>query len=220
MTAKDLLHKILDYNYLWARSDLLKDKPSVVRKQQIESMLNAFGLSKEYVNPLVQIKYSIIGKKEELSRAKQLNKLTNIEYLRRGEFLNDRPYEGNQELANKALQKIKELYEGVPEDRLELPVNISWMFNNLLNFRQDVYKVAYPNRGMLEGFSVGLIYSHYLQGELKTLIKNNLEEIDNTLWLILDPKQREIDIEELKNNFDYPDVDLDEIDLNWRVKNY
>ncbi|MFT5816634.1 MAG: hypothetical protein ACI95K_000101 [Lentimonas sp.] len=220
MTAKDLLHKLLDYNYLWTRADLINDKPSVIRKQQIESMLNAFGLSKKYVNTLVQIKYSIVGKKEELSRAKHLNKLTNIEYLRQGEFLNDRPYEENQELAEKALQKIKELYKNAPEDRLKRPVDIGWMFNNLLNFRQEIYKAAYPNEGMIEGFSVGLIYSHYLQGELKTLIKNNLKEIDNTLWLILDPKQREIEIEELKSEFNYPDVDLDKIDLDWRMENY
>ncbi|MFT4996479.1 MAG: hypothetical protein ACI9BJ_000980, partial [Flavobacteriales bacterium] len=36
MTAKDLLHKLLDYNYLWTRADLINDKPSVIRKQQIE----------------------------------------------------------------------------------------------------------------------------------------------------------------------------------------
>jgi hypothetical protein len=69
------------------------------------------------------------------------------------------------------------------------------------------------NEGMLEGFSVGLIYSQHLQSEIKNLIRENLEEIDNTLWLILDPKQREIDIEEVENRFDYPDVDLGEIDL-------
>ena len=220
MTAKDLLHKILDYNYLWCRSDLLNDKPSVLRREQIESLQEAFGLTKKYVNPLVQIKYSIVGKKGELSRAKQLNKLTNMQYLMQGEFLRDRPYEENKELAERATNKIKELYEHVPEDRMNRPVDIGWMFNNLWNFRQEIYKVAYPNEGMLEGFSVGLIYSKYLQSELKKLIKNNLDDIDDTLWLILDPQKREIDIEELKSRFNYPDVDLDKIDLNWRIDNY
>jgi hypothetical protein len=220
MTAKDLLHKLLDYNYLWIRTDLINDKPSVIRRQQIESLLNAFGLSKKYVNSMVQIKYSIIGEKEKLSRAKQLNKLTNIEYLIQGEFLHDRPFEENQELSDSAIKKIKELYKHAPEDRMKRPVDISWMFNSLLNFRQEVYKVTYPNEGMLEGFSVGLIYSHYLQSKLKNLITENLEEIDNTLWLILDPKQREIDIKELKSKFGYPDINLEEIDLDWRIDNY
>ena len=220
MTAKDLLHKLLDYNYLWTRKDFLNDKPSVIRREQIESLLEAFGLSKKYVNPLVQIKYSIVGKKEELSRAKQLNKLTNIQYLMQGEFLRDRPYEENQELTNRATNKIKELYKHAPEDRMKRPVDIGWIFNSLLNFRQEIYKVAYPNGGMLEGFSVGLIYSQYLQSELKNHIQDNLEDIDNTIWLILDPQKREIDIEVLKSKFNYPDVDLDKIDLDWRVENY
>lgn len=220
MTAKDLLHKLLDYNYLWTRADFLNDKPSVIRRQQIESLLEAFELSKKYVNPLVQIKYSIVGKKEELSRSKQLNKLTNIQYLMQGEFLHDRPYEENKELTERAIKKIKELYEHAPEDRMKRPVDLGWMFNSLLNFRQEIYKVAYPNGGMLEGFSVGLIYSQYLQAELKGLIKDNLENIDNTLWLILDPKKRDIDVKELKSKFNYPDVDLDKIDLDWRIENY
>ncbi|MCH2225056.1 MAG: hypothetical protein MK066_09835 [Crocinitomicaceae bacterium] len=220
MTAKDLLHKILDYNYLWSRSDLLNDKPSVLRRQQIESLLDAFGLSKKHVNPLVQIKYSIVGEKDKLSRAKQLNKLTNIQYLMQGEFLHDRPYEENMELAERAINKIKEMYKHAPEDRMNRPVDIGWMFNNLFNFRQEIYKVASPNEGMLEGFSVGLIYSKYLQSELKKLITDNLDDIDDTLWLILDPKKREFDIEELKSRFNYPDVDLDKIDLDWRIDNY
>lgn len=220
MTAKDLLYKYFEYKYLWARADLLNDRPSIIRKNQIESLLDAFGLSKKYVNPFIQIKYSIVGKKEELSRSIQLNKITNIEYLERGEFLFDRPYEENKELSNLAIKKISELYQGITDDRLKRPVDISWMFNNLLIFRQQIYKVGYPSEGMVEGFSVGLIYSQYLKSKLKKIINYNLEEIDNTLWLILDPKKREIDIEELRTKFAYPDVDLDKIDLQWKANNY
>ena len=59
MTAKDLLLKILDYQYLWILPQNKNSKPAKLRLEQIESLLDAFGLTKKYVNPLVQIKYSI-----------------------------------------------------------------------------------------------------------------------------------------------------------------
>lgn len=220
MTAKDLLYKILEYNCLWSDTDLAKDKPSVIRKQQIESLLDAFGLSKKYVNPLIQIKYYIGRKKEEINRASQLNKLTDIEYLMRGEFLHDRPYEENHELSARAIKEIKKMDNNIPEDRLNRPVDIGWMFNSLLNFRVKAYELAYPDEGMLEGFSVGLMYSQHLQTILKKTILENLAEIDDTLWLILDPQRRDISIEELVSEFNYPDVDLNKIDFEWRIENY
>ena len=72
MTAKALLYKILDFQYLWTLPQNKNSKPAKVRLEQIDSLLDAFGLSKKYVNPLVQIKYSITGKKEELNRARHL----------------------------------------------------------------------------------------------------------------------------------------------------
>ena len=38
MTAKDLLYKILDYNYLWSSSARVNETPSKLRKAQIEWM--------------------------------------------------------------------------------------------------------------------------------------------------------------------------------------
>ena len=61
MTAKDLLYKILDYHYLWTLPQNRKSKPAKLRYQQIETLLDAFGLTKKKVNPLVQIKYTIAG---------------------------------------------------------------------------------------------------------------------------------------------------------------
>ena len=211
MTAKDLLYKYLDYNYIWSGSGRIKDKPSIIRRQQIEALLSAFGLSKKYIKPLIQIKYSIFGKKGELNRSKYLNKLTD---------LHDRPYEDNQDLANKAIDRIKEIYKNIPGGKENEPVDFGWMYNNLLNFRQEIYNVSCPNEGMLEGFSVGLIYSHYLQSELKKIINKNLDEIDDTLWLILDPTKKEIDLEILISEFNYPDVDLEAVDLDWTIENY
>ncbi|MGY3795700.1 hypothetical protein [Aquimarina sp. 433] len=220
MTGKDLLYKYLDYKYLWSNSDRLNEKPSIIRRQQLNSLLDAFGLSKKHVNPLVQMKYFLSGRKEELNRSQHLNKLSDIQYFEQGEFLNDREYDVNEELIIRAFDKIKELYKNPPESRMNRPIHVGWMFNDLMNFRQEIFKVAYPWGGMDEGFAVGLIYSKYLQSELKKTINENLNKIDETLWLIIDPQKREIDLETIKSEFQYPDVDLEEIDLNWRIENY
>lgn len=216
MTAKDLLYKILDYNYLWNRPDRINSKPSKVRLSQIEILLEAFGLTKKYVNPLIQIKYSIVGNKEKVDRIKHLNQLTNLEYLMQGEFLFDRETDLNKELEERAMTKVKDIFSDLPEDFFKKRVDIGWMFNDLLRFRQEIYNLTYPTGGMLEGFSIGLHYSQYLQKELKDIIKSNLSDIDDTLCLILDPKKRVFKNEEI----DYAEVDLKSIDLEWRMENY
>lgn len=216
MTAKDLLNKVLDYNYLWSSPDRKNSKPATVRLTQIEVLQEAFGLTKKYVNPFVKIKYSIVGDTQSLDRAKHLNKLTNLEYLLRGEFLHDREKDANAELSKKIITKTTLLYPDMAEYINQRPVDIGWLFNDLLNFRQDVYKLTYPNGGMLEGFSAGLHYSFYLQGQLKEVVNSNLSDIDETLWLILDPTKRVLN----KGEINYPDADLENIDLEWRMANY
>lgn len=216
MTAKDLLNKVLDYNYLWSSPEIKKSKPSIIRLSQIDALQEAFGLTKKYVNPWIQVKYHFTGEKEKRNRAQYLNKLTNLEYLLKGEFLRDREKDVNKELSDRITTKIIELYPDLPDDILQKSVDIEWLFNNLLNFRQEIYKITYPNGGMLEGFSAGLYYSFYLQRQLKEIIKNNLFDIDETLWLILDPAKRELN----KDEINYPEADLENIDLEWRMENY
>lgn len=218
MTAKDLLIKLLEYNFLWKSHQ--QSKPSMLRRKQIECLLEAFELTKNHVNRSVKSTYSFSGIKEKMSRKIYLSKLSNIAYLEKGEFLKDIPYEEYHELSLKAIKKIEEIYKHIPESGMNKPVDIGWMFNSLYNFRQKIYNLTYPNGGMLEGFSVGLIYSKYLQSELKKVVNNNLEDIDNTLWSILDPKKREIDIDILKNKYKYEDVDFAKIDLEWSMENY
>ncbi|UUC44749.1 hypothetical protein [Flavobacterium cerinum] len=220
MTAKDLLYKILDYQYLWSLPQNKNSKPANLRLEQIEALLDAFGLTKKYVNPLVQIKYSIVGDKESLDRARHLNKLTNLDYVLKGEFLHDREENGNAVLSEKIRETIILLYPFMKEDINERPVNISWLYNNLFLFRKEVYKLIYPNEGMLEGFSAGLHYSFYLQNNLKKLIKDNLNEIDETLWLILDPAKRDIEMNTLVSQYKYVDHDFRKIDFDWQMENY
>jgi len=220
MTAKDLLYKILDYQYLWILPHNQNSKPAKLRLEQIESLLEAFGLTKKQVNPLVQIKYLIGGDKEGMERSKYLRKLTNLQYLLGGEFLRDRENDANAEISEKIIKTITSLYPYIGEETARTSLHISWLFNNLMSFRQQVYKLIYPNGGMDEGFSAGLHYSFYLQSKLKTLITENLHEIDETLWLILDPTKREIEMDILVSKYKYINHDFRAIDLDWRMEDY
>lgn len=218
MTAKDLLYKILDYNYLWSSPERRNSKPAKIRLSQIETLLEAFELTKKYVNPLVQIKYSFTGNTEKLTRAQHLNKLTNLEYVLSGEFLHDREKDANNELSDKIITQITALYSD--PDLLDhirhRTVDIGWLFSDLMNFREEIYKITLPENGMSEGFSSGLHYSFYLKRQLKDIIKANLSDIDETLWEILDPYKREVSKEEIN----YQDVNLDIIDHEWIIDNY
>lgn len=211
MNAKDLLNKYLDYNHLWASPERIDTKPAIMRRLQIAALQKAFGLTKKNANPLLQITYSFGGQKQRLDRTQYLKELTDLEYLLQGEFLHDRNEGANKELTDRITATMTSVYPGLTDNVLHKTGHIHWLFNNLLNFRIEVYKITYSESGMSEGFSSGLQYSRYLQAQLIESIKNNLSDIDDTLWLILDPARREFGV----NEINYPDIDLKSIDHEW-----
>ena len=208
MTAKDLLHKVLEYLHGWSN---VNDKPATVRLVQIHAMQKAFGLAKKSGSSFIPFRLFMRGATDDHAA---------LSYLVEGGFLNDRSQAENKIIAERVKAKIQELYPWAPEDNITRPHDIKWLYNNLFNYRRDIYAVTSPDGGMLEGFSGGLYYSFYLKSKLKSVIKENLEEIDETLWLLLDPLKRYIDKEVLIGEYNYPDVDLDSIDYEWRMENY
>jgi hypothetical protein len=216
MTAIDLLHKVLDYYYLWSSPERVNSKPARSRLVQIERLLKGFEISKSNVNPAVKMIYSFLGQKKALTRAEYIKSQTNLIYFSSGEFINDRPKEDYNHLLLKITSALKSTHPEwgtlIDENRVDL----RWLFNNLLQFRQGIYNIAYPHGGMLEGFSTGLEYSFYLQKRFKEIVLSNLAEIDETLCLLIDPAKRSIN----KEDIDYPQFDLETIDLNWEMENY
>lgn len=220
MTAKDLLLKILEYRHDWAAPDRVQALPATLRFAQLSALQQALGLTKQHVNLLVRVRYRLGGQRTELDRAQYLNRLTNFEYVVGGEFIRDRPAEAYQELAAQARARVREAYPHPPEDRMARPVELSWLFNYLLNYRQQLYAVSQPERGMLEGFAVGLLYGQEIVNTVKTAILQHTAEIDEVLSRILDPSQRDISADQLVQEYGYPSADFDAIDLAWRMENY
>jgi hypothetical protein len=216
MTAKDLLHKYLNYDYLW-RSHT-EDEPSKIRLQQLNILLEVFNISTKNAVPS-DVNYLSVGVTDSMSRKEYLSELTDPEYFEMGEFLNDRPYATNKEVVMMATSAVGEIMKHSIEGHKN-EIHITWLFSDLLSYRREAYRFAYPPGGMLEGHSVGLYYSFYLQHKLREAIQPGLEEIDEVLWLLIDPQKSDIPLAELVSRFNYPDADLDKLDLDWRIANY
>lgn len=212
MTAKDLLYKVLDYQHYWAARPQSQSTPAVLRLAQIEALQVAFGLSKQAVNPNVQIMYN------RHDRAYHLNTLSTLEYLLQGEFLRDRPEEVYEAVATRARTTVCALYGFSPDDRLARRPHLSWLYNYLLHYRQALYGVSLPERGMLEGFAVGLLYGQELANRVKAVIQTSTGEMDDVLWELLDPAKRDIPTADLTQHFNYREIDFESIDLAWRME--
>lgn len=216
MTAKDLLHKYLNYDYLWRMHT--EDEPSKIRLQQLTILFEVFNISTKNALPS-PANYLFIDADNLMSRKEYLSELTDLEYFELGEFLNDRPYATNKEVVKMATSAVGEIMKHSIEGHKN-EIHITWLFSDLLSYRREAYRFSYPPGGMLEGHSVGLYYSFYLQHKLREAIQPGLEEIDDVLWLLIDPQKRDIPLAELISRFNYPDADLDKLDLDWRIENY
>lgn len=216
MTAKDLLHKYLNYAYLWRVHK--EDEPSKIRLQQLNILFEVFNISTKNAVPSLT-NYLSIDDDNIVARKEYLAEISDLEYFESGDFLEDRPYSTNKEVVNMATSAVGPIMERSIEG-MRKEIHITWLFNNLLSYRKEAYGFAYPPGGMLEGHSVGLYYSFYLQGKLAAAMQSTLEEIDEVLWLLIDPQKRDIPLAELINRFNYPDADLDKLDLDWRIENY
>ncbi len=219
MTAKDLLHLYVEYKQSWEGMDA---KPAKVRYDRLMAMQKAFGLAKprQLLNPERIITTNIRGTSESLTYEEKVNKLSQIEYFEQGEFLNERPYEQNQEVINMAMDNVNKHFPKLRKRYLKKPVDIRWLYNRLLLFRLDIHRFTIPEAGFLEGFSVGLFLGMVLMDDLKGLIKEKLTPIDDLIHLILDPEKKEASLDTLVKKYNYPDVDLASIDRKFEVDNY
>ncbi len=88
-------------------------------------------------------------------------------------------------------------------------------FLNLMKFSDHMRNTMEFNSGWLEAGSIFVRYSiRRTQHMLNGIDLTELEEIENIICKLLDPKQRIFTQYELIKNYDFPDVDLAEIDMD------
>jgi hypothetical protein len=158
-----------------------------------------------------------IEKQPILIRFKKLNALLsavncNLSTFVKGEFLKD----DDSELLETILFEINKTYPKLIKRLNEYEFintkKLNFLFTRLLEYRTKVELLFDCNSNVLavSGFHTLPIN---LTFEINKKIKSQTNIIDNILLLLIEPLFTEVTLELLVENFDYPDVDLDEIDL-------
>lgn len=227
LTAKDLLHKVVDFLQYDTTNDenffdeerLKKNPPQYYRALQIHAMLIAFGVTKlqspSYVNQVFRnIKRIYKGSEKSDIKAE-------LDFFMRGDFIDDELewVKKIPELDRRIKEFAKENVK-LSEDFYQRPLSIQWLFSDLLDFRIDIQRFIKGPTGLIEGFNIALFYSHKFQFESSEALKPIAQEIDETLALLIDPYQKSFTIEELISKFNYPNVNLNEVDSDWLMGNY
>ncbi|MEL6731977.1 MAG: hypothetical protein AAFP83_12675, partial [Bacteroidota bacterium] len=199
MTAKDLLHVYLDYVNSWIHPSNTDILPAKMRLQQIHALQKAFGLQKPYgpdegvIKPLEdregeavilndQVEAFILTSKP---RKQRIEEMSHLAYLEKGEFLIDRPQSSQDTFIKKVREKVGEVVN--PRLSQSSPIRLNALFSMLLQFRLQAYALIHPPLNFRLGFSMHRAYSDMLQYRVKKILNENLEEIDHTLWELLDP---------------------------------
>lgn len=197
-----------------------------LRLKRLNAFLKALGLSKENINPLVKMMYFVSGESKKLSRAKKLSRISSLAYFEQGEFLYDREITVNHELIQNIFKLANEKVPSIYESRRERYkttqgiFSIAWLFRDLLDFRIKIYQVSMPWGGFDEGFNLALFYGKAHQDKLTRLIRENTNEIDQILCLIIDPLKKEITEEDLINKYNYPSDNLEDLDRKFYIENF
>ncbi len=204
MNSKDLLDKYLDYQTNWSSSHQLNSKPSKIRLEMLIALLKAFNI--------IDVDFS------ENNNTDYEEENSALELFSDGFFLEDRSAEENSEVINRIESFANKFYPVL--FKLRQTYSISWLFNNLLLFRTRIHEFTIDSKGFDGGIDFAVQYGAFLQNNLQTVINENIKEIDELLCLMIDPTNKIITEKYLIDSFNYPDVNLETIDLDWIAENY
>ncbi|MDJ1493040.1 hypothetical protein QNI19_08855 [Cytophagaceae bacterium DM2B3-1] len=155
-------------------------------------------------------------------RVENMKRIAILHYFTKNTFLAERDIKAYLPLMDQAIDVVRKELTSLNETDMRLPKHyeVRWLYGKLLSFRMEMYKVTYPWGGMLEGLSVGYWYSHILATEVQKQILPHLATIDQVLCQIIDSYDQEISMSDLMEKYEYPYVDLEDIDREWRIENW
>lgn len=216
MTSNDLLQLILQLNSPWVPQDELAP-PRRLRMRQCLALQKAFGLvGEQEAHRAGALGADREGKPQDKGDVLVRERAFQFRYLVNGGFLRQRDSTLSQPLLDKARQAF--LKWNPDFNNGDVPIKVfdpSWLWQNLLGYRQRIYDAVATPKGMLEGFSLGLSYSWILQAELNQLLVDNIAGIDDVLCELLDPLRQEVTLQVLTEEFGFPNVIMHAVDAQW-----
>ena len=196
-TAGDLLDTVIEFTQMtpdpedWSFKRQKNNDPRFIRMQQILSLLWAFIPE-------------IIIKDERQA----------IEDFYSGNFVRYRQIQDYQKLINIMDNTILKGDSGyVSKEQISLD-ELQYNYGSLLNYYIKLHKLISHNNGIME-ISYPFYFSYLVTRNISESLKSKARKLKSILALFIDPFGKKFTIEELINNFDYPEEDLFDIDLDW-----
>lgn len=228
MNAKDLLLQVLDFVCFW-QNDINKfaplllegQEPSYYRLMKLEALFKAFDLTSD--QPIrSNLRRFTVGD-GKMNEHPALNTKSNLEHFISGEFIDCiQDLSVYTEQIDVITAKVIELLPSYSYEKRDYHpyVMMSMLFSKLFRFRKDIHRFTQKDRNLQLNFSFADMYARYLTEQLSIEIADKINVIDCTLSLIIDPKQKEISKKDLIEKYGYPDIDLTDIDLEFKVNNW
>ncbi len=174
---------------MWNVKSLKGNKPSYIRLLRLNSLIRAFGLGEN------------------------LNDFINYSFIKR--LKTESTTEIKEDIKQFALsnERSKQRWENESE-LLNSPRNYQMLIQQFIRFIEQMNETLKFNSTWLEASSLTSQYSiNKTQNVLKSIDTKALGDIKRILCNLMDPEQRKFAQSELIKNYDFPNDDLEEIDM-------
>ena len=196
-SAYDFLMKFYEFKGMvpntseWHLKKLRSNPPRYYRLLELQSLMRAFNIGDNLL--------------EDFQNQRFLNQRNNTDF--EPIYKDIETYAMSNEFEKKRFESEK--------DRIRI-IGIKMIYEYFINFSETVRNTLNFNSGWIETGTINSRYViHKTSQLLKTIDVNKLKEIEELIALIIDPENQSFTKGELIRNYDFPDVDLQKIDLEY-----
>lgn len=192
----------------------IENNTRITSKDLLAGFLDLRGLTSEFDNWTDEL---LSGNPPRLIRLRQLVALFQAfgipwgpQSFAEGKFIQPEHPRYDLLLSKLSTELLGETTRSVLADRNRLPK----FFATLFDYRMRVDGILLFNSGVLS--ASGLFHLSYCKiGDLNRIIQENIVNIDDTLAMLISPEVAAFSVEQLVQDYGYPDVNLFEIDVDW-----